>query len=206
MEHRIYTSPDFLEGEANALTTMLALGLPFLHLRKPKSNIKHSRALLANIDARYHHKIILHQHWELIEEFALGGLHWTEGRRATETPSNFARHVAVQQKKGWIVGTSIHQPEQLLEMPPSLDYVTVSPIFESISKPEHLAKYEWHDTQEHPFLLVALGGVAPSTLSKAQVRGFRSVGLLGAIWKEPQQAVQNYKELCQVLKQLDPTP
>lgn len=201
LQHRLYTWPEFLEGEAHIINELFALGLPCLHLRKPTSSLEEYQALLKEINAAYHPKIILHQHWEVADEFNIQGLHWTEGRRTTETPSNFAYQVADQQAKGYQVGSSIHQPGQLLEMPNSLDYVTVSPVFESISKPNYRASHVWKDSGKYPFLLVGLGGVASDKITELQARGFKAIALLGAIWKPADQAIEKYQELCQRLQQ-----
>jgi thiamine-phosphate pyrophosphorylase len=206
IEHRLYTSPDFLEGEAHLLNQFFDRGLPWLHLRKPSGSVENCRSLLEGIDQAHYSKIIVHQHWQLVEEFGLGGIHWTEIRRATETPSQFAEELRKQKAKGYQVGTSIHQPGQLQEMPESLDYVTVSPIFESISKPNYMVSHTWYDRGEHAFLLVGLGGIAPPRLAEVRTRGFKSVALLGAIWKHPAQAFENYQQLCQALAQLDLMP
>lgn len=202
LEHRLYTWPDFLEEEANLINQFFALGLPYLHLRKPKSSLKDCQRLLKKINSINHSKIILHQHWELADQFAIGGMHWTESRRAVETTNNFVQQVARQQEAGYQVGCAIHQPEQLSQLPPSLDYVTVSPIFESISKPNHKATHTWEDKGEHPFLLVALGGVSLAKLAAVQVRGFRSVALLGAVWLPRSQALKNYQQICLKIQQL----
>lgn len=202
MQHRLYTWPDFLEGEGALINALFEMGLPWLHLRKPQATLAACRHLLEQIDESYHERIIVHQHWELAAWFELGGIHWTEHSRALVTPLEFAQKVKRQQTQGLQVGTAIHHPQQLAELPASLDYVTVSPIFESISKPNYTARYHWEDRGDYSFALVALGGIEPANLALVQARGFGSVAVLGAVWKPQTAILQNYQQLCQALQQL----
>jgi thiamine-phosphate pyrophosphorylase len=202
MQHRLYTWPEFLEGEGIILNALFEMGLPCLHLRKPQATLAACEQLLEQIDQSYHGRIVVHQHWELTSLFELGGIHWTERSRASATALEFAQAIKVQQERGLQVGTSIHHPKQLDTLPVSLDYVTVSPIFESISKPNYQARYYWEDRGHYPFLLVALGGIEPSNIALVQERGFRSAALLGAIWKPQTAVLQNYQQLCQIIQQL----
>lgn len=201
MQHRLYTWPDFLEEEGRLINTLFEMGLPLLHLRKPQATLAACQHLLEQIDKRYHERIIVHEHWELTASFDLGGIHWTERSRASVKSSVFEQQLRVQQARGLQVGTAIHHPKQLDELPASLDYVTVSPIFESISKPNYKASYHWEDRGNYPFLLVALGGIEASNLALVQARGFSSVAVLGAVWKPQTAVLQNYQQLCQALKQ-----
>ncbi|MFK7796406.1 MAG: thiamine phosphate synthase [Aureispira sp.] len=202
MQHRLYTWPDFLEGEGGLINALFEMGLPLLHLRKPQATLAACRHLLEQIDRRYHQRIMVHQHWELTALFELGGIHWTERSRALVTPLELEQEVKRQQAKGLQVGTAIHHPQQLAELPASLDYVTVSPIFESISKLAYKANYYWENRDDYSFVLVALGGIEPSNLALVQKRGFSSVAVLGAIWKPQTAILQNYQHLCQALQQL----
>lgn len=202
MQHRLYTWPDFLQGEGRLINALFDKGLPWLHLRKPAASLVACRLLLEQIDRQYHRRIIVHQHWELTALFELGGIHWTEQSRALYSPSELIQKVQVQQAMGLQVGTAIHQPEQLAELPALLDYVTVSPIFESISKPNYKASYHWEDHGHYPFVLVALGGIEPSNLVLVQKRGFGSVAVLGTVWQPQAAVLQNYQQLCQALQQL----
>lgn len=200
LKHRVYTWPEFLPKEGQWINALFEEGLPCLHLRKPKSIWEECQTLLKQIDAAYHSRIIVHQHWKLGAEFGLGGIHWTEQSRANSP--DFEQAVLAQQAQGWQVGTAIHQPHQLASLPPCLDYVTVSPIFASISKPNYQAQHHWEDRKNHPFSLVALGGIAPNNLAAVQARGFQEVALLGAIWQPVPSIINNYQLLCQALQQL----
>ena len=203
LEHRLYTLPDFFEGEGDRINELFASGLPYLHLRKPNSTLEQCQTLLEQIEPLYHRQIILHQHWALGTISKVGGLHWTEKQRAIIPIEDFAQEVAKQQAKGYQVGTAIHHPQQLEIVPLTIDYVTVSPVFESISKPNYQAHYHWKNKGTYPFTLVALGGIAPNKLAAVYARGFRSVALLGAIWQPQTSILKNYQQVWQAIQQLE---
>ena len=200
LQHRVYTWPEFLPREGEWINALFEKGLPCLHVRKPQSSWQEGQALLRQIEPVYHARIILHQHWDLGADFGVGGGHWTEAQRANHP--DFEQTVLAQQAQGWQVGTAIHHPQQLASLPSCLDYVTVSPIFESISKPNYKASYTWEDHGKHPYTLVALGGITPSNLAAVQARGFKAVALLGAIWQPSTSIIDNYQQLCLALQQL----
>ncbi|MGH1335196.1 MAG: thiamine phosphate synthase [Aureispira sp.] len=203
LEHRLYTWPNFLEGEGKLINELFARELPYLHLRKPNSSLEECQTLLEQINPIYYSQIILHQYWELGKVLKLGGVHWTERQRTSLSIEAFAQQVADQQAAGYQVGTAIHHPKQLEELPETLNYVTVSPVFESISKPNYQANYQWKDDKTTPFLLVALGGIAPDKLEAVQARGFHAVAVLGAVWQPLKSVLQNYEQLWQGIQQVE---
>lgn len=204
MRHRIYTFEEAVPNESNLLNALLEEGVPWLHLRKPKYTLEQLETLLTSMDPIYHPRIILHQHWELAEYYAVGGLHWTEWHRRQYAPVDFDRLVARQQRQGWQVGTAVHHTLTLDQLPPYLDYATASPLFPSISKPGYRPSFDWQLRQAYPFTVVGLGGIQADNLKRAYARGFREIIFLGAIWKDPERAVPNYKRLCNIMQQLGP--
>lgn len=206
MRHRLYTAPQMIPEEGNILAAMLERGLPWLHLRKPGYELEEMETLIQSIPATYHPHLILHQHWELADRYAVGGVHWTEWMRRKQEPALFDRLVAKQQEMGWQVGTSIHHPLMLDQLPPFLDYATASPLFPSISKIGYRPSFDWYLHQSYPFPIVGLGGIDLHNLESAQERGFKEIAFLGAVWEEPERAVLKYQRLCNALQQLDPMP
>lgn len=127
---------------------------------------------LNEVDQKYHHRIVLHDHYELIHEFDLKGRHFnTRNDRGDYTFST----------------ASMHSFEEIEMFGKDYDYVFLSPIFNSISKEGHNSKFEDEDllsflAKEHETKIVALGGVESSNIDHCFNIGFDGVALLGSIW------------------------
>jgi thiamine-phosphate pyrophosphorylase len=65
-----------LDGEHYALTILFEkYGVERLHVRKPSFSLNEMRQWIAALPSEYHPCLRLHDHFELTDEFALGGLH-----------------------------------------------------------------------------------------------------------------------------------
>ena len=71
----VITVPHFFEGESRILSFLFQEGMERLHLRKPQSNIDELRRLLETIPPEYYPRIVLHDHFELVLEYKLVGIH-----------------------------------------------------------------------------------------------------------------------------------
>lgn len=179
----IITLPYFIHGEGERITSMFEAGLQRLHLRKPESHRSHYRELLQAIPACYHERIVLHDHFSLAEEFAVGGVHLN--RRNPEPPV-FASFLPT-----FTVSKSCHSIDELRECKATgkYDYLSLSPIFDSISKEGHHARFT------HKELLaakaegvidervMALGGICSDNIADALGYGFGGVMVLGDAWR-----------------------
>lgn len=172
----VITLPEFFDGEAEAITLKFQAGLERLHLRKPESTADECRALLHQIPCCYHHRIVVHDHFELAEEFGLLGIHLN--RRHPEPPA------------GWqgSISCSCHSMEEVEQMKKCCDYVTLSPIFNSISKQGYNAAFTREQllkAQADGIIdkqVMALGGISPENIEEALSYGFGGVMVLGDAW------------------------
>lgn len=182
MMYIVITLPHFFEGEADAVTLMFQSGLQRLHLRKPGSTIAQCRRLLDDIPSAYHPRIVLHDHHQLVREYALGGVH-LNGRNP-EPPA------------GWHgdVSRSCHTLQEVAAWKPRCTYVTLSPIFNSISKQGYAAAFtpeqltEAHAAGIIDHKVIALGGICADNVGQALSYGFGGVMVLGDAWNAPQNA------------------
>ena len=71
----VITRPDFFDGETELVNNLFRAGMERLHLRKPKSSEEELVSWLQNIDSQYYGRIVLHDHFNLISRFPLGGVH-----------------------------------------------------------------------------------------------------------------------------------
>ncbi len=173
----LLTSPENVPNEAALLNHMLGADPYFgLHIRKPDSDPNTVEKLLSAIDPVHHHRIVLHQHYELLKRYDLKGIHLPEAvRKSHDAPES-------------AVSTSFHSLPEALEDGKSFAYFFCSPVFPSISK-EGLSPTEQWDltTTDNAFRnkAVALGGVDLNRVEALHQLGFHHAAVLGAVWQSP---------------------
>ena len=68
------TLPDVICGEVVIIRRLLAEGIDIIHLRKPNVDIDYCRYLLEELTPSQRSRIVVHNHYELYEEFKLRGV------------------------------------------------------------------------------------------------------------------------------------
>ena len=171
------TSPEFLSGEAPFIGKLFSQGLDLLHLRKPKASLEAYKQLLLQIPEQWHSRIVLHEHFELAEEYKLHGIHLN--RRGSVVPN--AYHASIS--------CSCHTIEEVITQKDSKDYVFLSPIFDSISKVGYHAAFSPTSLKQAAVenvideKVIALGGITANNIPLVKEWHFGGVALLGDIWK-----------------------
>lgn len=162
----VITRPDFWEGEAEAITHKLELGLKRLHIRKPGSTEAQREALLRAIPTCYHDRIV-------IGDKLMGYMANDPERR--------------------VVGHACHSIDELREwqgkrQEEGMEYLCLSPIFDSISKQGYKSAFSHEELlaakaegliNEH---VMALGGISSKNIAEALSYGFGGVMVLGDAW------------------------
>ena len=171
----VITTPTCFEGEATCINTLFAHGLMRLHLRKPKASEDAIETLLKQIDTEYHARIVLHDAFDLINRYAVGGLHL-----------NSRNQLPLKQFKGSI-SRSCHSLEEL-ERYKTYDYLLLSPIYNSISKEGYGSTFsptELKQAEKAGIItprIIALGGIDAAAIKELQPSAFGGVAVLGALW------------------------
>ena len=80
------TLPSFFTDEASAINRLFENGIDLLHLRKPDSQAEECRQLLEAVNKRWLQRIVVHDHFELCNEFQLYGIHLN--RRNNTVPAD----------------------------------------------------------------------------------------------------------------------
>lgn len=162
-------------GEEEVINRLFEEGLEVLHLRKPQPGEAYVRELLCRIDAAFHGRIVIHDHFGLIGDFGLKGVHLN--RRNSAAPAT----------GGISVSCSCHSFDDL-RAAATRDYAFLSPIFDSISKPGYGKAYTHEEligARRRGLInekVYALGGVDENTIPLAAEYGFGGVAVLGALW------------------------
>ena len=119
----LITTPHYFVEEDQIITNLFDEGLDVLHLRKPDTASVYAERLLTLIPEKYRKRIVMHDHFYLKNEYKLKGIHLSS--RNPIVPDNYSGHVSA----------SCHTLEEVEADKKNCDYVFLSPIFDSISKP-----------------------------------------------------------------------
>lgn len=177
MEWIVITSPGFLQGEADFIDRLFGHGLDRLHLRKPGADIGECRRLLDGISREWLPRIVVHDNFGLCREYGLGGVH-LNGRNPMAPPNHEGS-----------VSRSCHSLEEISRYKGECDYLTLSPIFNSISKQGYMAAFEpgqlaaARDSGLIDSRVMALGGVTLENIPRVKELGFGGVAILGDVWQ-----------------------
>lgn len=180
-----------IENEAAIINQLFDAGLTIFHLRKPNYTLEETKKLLMKIKKQYHSRIALHHHYQLSEYVDTNRLHYTEDSRKKINMKE------IQSKNNFIRSTSIHQLNEYENISDSFEYCFLSPIFNSISKPNYksILTPDFKLTTNRKTKIIALGGIDIHNIDTVKKYGFNGIALLGSIWQESQNAIQNFKRL-----------
>lgn len=181
----VFTLPDAtVKNEAVRITEMLESGvIDRIHIRKPGMSADEMRKLIDCVPSSLHGRLSLHSNSELLREFPCIGWHFSDLR--PDLPETGMR------------SRSCHSPAEAVEWAARCDYVTLSPVFDSISKPGYLSacfNSEDENICNRSGKVIALGGVTPKLIPSLKERGYRGAAMLGYAWKtEINQLIEELK-------------
>jgi thiamine-phosphate pyrophosphorylase len=179
----VITTEHFFDGEAAALNLLFDNGMELLHLRKPEASEAETAHFLEQIQQKYHPRIVIHDHYSLINRFHLKGIHLN--RRNTSLAPVCNRCVPLSYTKS----LSCHTLDEI-EQHPDMDYLFLSPIFDSISKQNYASRFPeslLYALKEKGVIhekIIALGGVNQHNISKVKEYGFGGAAVLGGLWED----------------------
>lgn len=166
----VITAPGDVDHEAEKITSLLRGGVDYVHIRKPDASLRDIRNLIEDIPYQYRRRLRLHGHFELCNEYNLGGVHLN--RRNPEAPAGVSS-----------VSRSCHELSELKDAV-GYEYLTLSPIYDSISKPGYQSAFVGNEISGmiQGKNIIALGGVTPDKFDELRKTGFAGAALLGYIW------------------------
>lgn len=166
----VITPSDFIKDEAEAISMLLQGGIDYVHIRKPQASEQALRDLIMAIPKKFRHRLKLHDCYELCEELGLGGFQINSRNPIPE------RVIAKP-------SFSCHSFSELDSLPP-YKYATLSPVFDSISKPGYQSNFspdELIRVRKYRNI-IAMGGIVPPHFPLLQGIGFAGAALSGYIW------------------------
>lgn len=189
MHHLIvFTSPDEIPGEGEAINSLFQAGLECLHLRKPTFNENEFISLIEKINIEYRGKIMIHSFHDLAWGYGLKGIHFTNQFICSVPDETITGIINKSHVSGKLVSTSVHSFDEILKINFHFDYVFMGPLFDSISKPGYQGKLTLQECEKffsahNPACkIIALGGITDQNISPVFQSGFNGAAVLGYIW------------------------
>lgn len=182
----VITLPQLLDGEERLICSFLEEGTADLvHVRKPGLPIDETENLIRRIideaDRRETDvlgKLVIHDHFSLAQKYRLYGIHL--GSRSPLPPFSWRGSVS----------RSCHTVYEVAEWKKVCDYVSLSPVFDSISKVGYRKAFtdgELSAAKNEGIIdrhVLALGGVSFSKIPLVYHMGFGGGMILGDAWRE----------------------
>ncbi len=170
--------------EAQKIEALLQGGFYRVHLRHPGASTEEIRSVLERLTPQSRESIVLHDHFDLATEYHICGLHLNS--RNPLPPEGYTDSLS----------RSCHSVEEVLNADPYLSYVTLSPIFDSISKTGYRSGFQDTDSLSKALAsaqvpVIALGGIGPGKLPELNLFSFSGYAMLGAIpWSSTPQDIE----------------
>lgn len=188
----VITSPEERDSENVAITELLkSEAADFVHIRKPGIALSYVKRLVEKIPADLHERLRLHDHFTLLDEFNMAGVHLNS--RCMTPP-----------KKANSLSKSCHSLDEISGIDSRFKYVTLSPIFDSISKQGYISSFNLEALKGKldAHNVIALGGIIPEHFPVLSQTGFVGGAMLGYVWNHQGQIadlikeILKYKEIC----------
>jgi thiamine-phosphate pyrophosphorylase len=190
MQLIVCSTPEILSDEQQLVHELIQSGLQTFHLRKPLFSIDEMRNWLQKMQRSDHHRVVIHSHWSLTKEFQLKGIH---------IGATVWKKLPVTEQQAWwtyakenqlTISSSVHNQEEINRLPQEMDYVWLSPVFESLSKQAYKSDYntEQFDAwvkelkEKKQTKVYALGGITSTHIPELVQRKFDGAVVLGNVW------------------------
>ena len=181
-------------NEILCLEQMFRAGLERFHLRKPGWSREEMREFISRIPNEFLNRVVLHDHYSLLNEFELKGAHFNARNKAEwhRVPANVLKSI------------SCHSLKELVEINPNdFQDAFFSPVFPSLSKEGYAPIYSKEEimstVQSCHIPVIALGGITPESLVQCEEMGFGGAAVLGYVWQavDPYEAFHKLCKACQ---------
>ncbi len=145
-----------------------------VHLRLPEATARQTADVISCIDPELWTRLTLHDHQGVAASYGTGvQLNWRH--RRLMVPRDYIRSLSV----------SCHSVEEVERVAAEIspDYVTLSPVFDSVSKPGYRASFDLDhlEVASTGVDVIALGGVTPSRVPALAMAGFAGYAVLGSL-------------------------
>ena len=196
----LFSYPSELPNEIDLVNEALSSNIDFFHIRKPHFDDNMMEKYIEQLDEANHYKIMIHNAYRLINKFDIAGIHLNQkglAKLRTESETNQCtieplliknRTIYVNGTKPNVTSFSAHNFSEIISIPFEADYITLSPIYDSISKVNYVSNFK-NRKELRSFLnetnqnVIALGGVEPNHVDELKTLGFNGYAMLGSYWQ-----------------------
>jgi len=200
----VVTTVNSLKNEASILTNLFELGLPTLHLRKPKYSTRRLKSLIEKIPFHFHNRIIIHSHHMLALTYQLKGIHLTKQHKKSHLKTLIKLRYLKFRRPELVITTSHTKISNILERNRNYDYVFLSPIFDSATS-KYQAGFTEHSlkgaVKKSPYRIVARGGVEAHHIEKVANIGFYGLVMHSTMWTT-EDPVNELTQFLKIFKEL----
>ena len=185
----LITLPRILKNEAETLAALCGAGVSVIHIRKPEASEPEIEELLKTLQAlgADMSRLTIHYNEPLARKYGLGGVHLRIEELLAGAGEGLRRSCSAH---GWT------EAERAAT---DADYVFLSPLFDSISKPGYRSAIDPAEAAERlrrrKGRIVALGGIRPANIARVRRIGFDGAAVLGAAWSAYEKAVNTERTL-----------
>ncbi len=170
----VITPENPFDGETEQIKRVIECGVFRLHLRHPKADEQTLRRIIEGLSADERQTIVLHDCYNLVDEYNLGGKH-LNGRHPEFADVCTSR--------------SCHSLDEVAAST-NMEYCFLSPIFDSISKSGYASNFTKEvllQARKDGIInknVIALGGITVDKIFQVKEYGFGGVAILGSAWKD----------------------
>ena len=185
----LITLPRILKNEAETLATLCGAGVSVIHIRKPEASEQETEELLKTLQAlgTDMSRLTIHYNEPLARKYGLGGVHLRVEELLAGAGEGLRRSCSTH---GWA------EAERAAA---EANYVLLSPLFDSISKPGYRSAIDPAEAAERlrrrKGHIVALGGIRAANIAQVRRIGFDGAAVLGAAWSADGEAVDTERTL-----------
>ena len=214
MEIIVYTPENEIQDEVEIISQLLDLGPHHLYIRKPHLDDFSLVDYMEKFDPKYYPKMISTS-LIITKEFELEGYHFT--REILQKNEKYNEKILEWlHSNNKISSVSAHSTDEIKKHAGKYKHIIVSSVFKSISKENHEYNWDYEELKNEISILrtnstfniqhstlFAVGGVDTDKISTIKEMHFEGFGLLGALWNEPENAINKFKAMIQ-MNILDP--
>lgn len=176
----VFTAPNEVPNEFEKLREIARLRPWAIHIRKPHKTATELAPLIEKLDE--------------LTAYARIAIHGVEKAKLAER-IQITTHLTGEEREKLLPNrlpstprsTSAHSLHEVNLFSPHFDYLFLSPIFPSFSKPGYKTHWELPALRiavaRAPCPIFALGGINSTRLNEVKAIGFDGIALLGAIWQ-----------------------
>ena len=204
MQKILFTNSVDVTFEAEKINKMFQLGLDILHIRKSNYTKEKLKQFIQKIDLVNHPKIMIHDHYELLADFKLKGIHINRKYRKNFW-FNFYTLKRIRNKyKDICISYSADSISQINHLQKkNISYIILGRIFSSNTTNRISLNFNKNEliqlNTNSKTPIIALGGIDNFTTHKSILMGFTGIALQSFIW-DSINSIENFTQIINIIE------